>query len=352
MIEQNKKIRILLIGPLPPPLGGATVLFRQILNDLQKKGNLEITVIETWNPEMSKLSKIVFALKILPSIIFGIKYSELTAIFSSSKGTVLYAPIIHIISRFSKKPWILRLFGGNLDLVYYKLPKWRKEIFKRTILAADLCLFETKQLVCFFKNISPISNIKWHPNCRATTKNNALPKRIKCRRFIFLGAVKHTKGIKEIIIASGHIKGAIRIDIYGPLQEGITIKSFKSKSKVRYCGPLPFNKTISTLMTYDTLLLPTYYEGEGYPGVILEAYSAGIPVISTNWRAIPEIVDESSGFLIEPRDSKSLALSMKKLIDNDYLYRQLCKGALRKQKEYSIEYWTNKFMEYLMELND
>ncbi|MEE9361258.1 MAG: glycosyltransferase family 4 protein [Cellulophaga sp.] len=351
-MKNKKKIKFLLIGPLAPPIGGARVLFRQILNELQKWENFEITVIRTWHPEKNKLSKIIFVFKTLPIIIFGIRRSELIAIFSSSKGTLLFSPIIHLVSRFFKKSWILRQFGGGLDLVYKKLPKWRKEIFKRTILAADLCLFETKQLVCFFKNISAVSNVKWHPNCRLITKNNVLPKRIRCRRFIFLGKVKSTKGIKEIIIASKYIKEAIRIDIYGPLQEGITIQSFKNKSKVQYCGQLPVNKVINTLMTYDALLLPTYYEGEGYPGVILEAYSVGIPVISTNWRAIPEIVDETSGFLIEPRDSKSLALSMKKLIDNDYLYRQLCKGALRKQKNYSIEYWTNKFMEYLMELID
>ena len=48
-------------------------------------------------------------------------------------------------------------------------------------------------------------------------------------------------------------------------------------------------------------MLPTFYEGEGYPGAIIEAFSLGLPVISTHWKAIPEIVkDQQTGILIEP----------------------------------------------------
>ena len=38
----------------------------------------------------------------------------------------------------------------------------------------------------------------------------------------------------------------------------------------------------------DIFLLPTYYLGEGQPISIIEALSYGLPVISTNFRGIPE----------------------------------------------------------------
>lgn len=49
----------------------------------------------------------------------------------------------------------------------------------------------------------------------------------------------------------------------------------------------------------DLFLFPTRYENEGLPLTILEAMAFGLPVLSTKWRAIPEIFGENYPFLCE-----------------------------------------------------
>lgn len=95
---------------------------------------------------------------------------------------------------------------------------------------------------------------------------------------------------------------------------------------------------------YDALLLPTYWEGEGHPGVILEAYCAGIPVIATRWGGIPEIVTSETGILVEPRDVEGLARAMRQIMTSEELCARLRAGARQKAIEFDAKQWTTYFI--------
>ena len=53
------------------------------------------------------------------------------------------------------------------------------------------------------------------------------------------------------------------------------------------------------LINYDVMLLPTEIYTEGFPGSILDAYIAGIPVIATEWKHSHEFIDDKfTGFIV------------------------------------------------------
>jgi glycosyltransferase involved in cell wall biosynthesis len=67
----------------------------------------------------------------------------------------------------------------------------------------------------------------------------------------------------------------------------------------------------------DIFCFPTHYSAEGFPVVLLEAMMFELPVVSTKWRGIPEIVDEGeTGLLVAPGDIEDLAAGLKKLLEN------------------------------------
>ena len=66
----------------------------------------------------------------------------------------------------------------------------------------------------------------------------------------------------------------------------------------------------------DIFVLPSKFEGYGM--VLTEAIAHGLPIVSTRAGAIPEVVPESAGILVNAEDHSALAAALKKLIlDND-----------------------------------
>jgi glycosyltransferase involved in cell wall biosynthesis len=94
----------------------------------------------------------------------------------------------------------------------------------------------------------------------------------------------------------------------------------------------------TTLSEYDILVFPTRYPGEGFPGTILDAYISGLPVIATNWRFIPEFIDESkTGYLFDVNHPEEIFQYVDYFIDNPHKLKAFKKNALEKSKEYSSD---------------
>lgn len=217
-------------------------------------------------------------------------------------------------------------------------------MFRHTVLRANVLLFETKASVRNLQELTP-RTVQWYANSRPFTEpvyHNQ--DAVRGGRFLYVGHVKATKGVCEIIEAGEMIDGKAVIDVYGPLLEGMSEADFHGK-KTRYLGMLPSAEVVPTMRQYDVLLLPTYHEGEGYPGVILEAYGAGLAVIATRWGAIPEIVDDGAGILIEPRNAAQLAQAMQLLIESPQRLAALRQGALEMAQRFSSQKWTDRFVQ-------
>ena len=98
----------------------------------------------------------------------------------------------------------------------------------------------------------------------------------------------------------------------GPLSENLKLMAHRLgiKDRVVFCG---YRNDIPEIMTeIDVLVLGSDYEGFGL--VLLEAMSAGTPILATRVSAIPEIVvDGETGLLVPPREPLAMANGIKKL---------------------------------------
>lgn len=84
------------------------------------------------------------------------------------------------------------------------------------------------------------------------------------------------------------------VHIYGPVEEDYRQEFeqiLKTRSNcVRYLGCIPQDQSVEVLRRSFMLLFPSVYRGEGMPGTIIDAFSAGLPVIATNWHFNGELV--------------------------------------------------------------
>jgi len=124
-----------------------------------------------------------------------------------------------------------------------------------------------------------------------------------------IGRLTKQKGFEYLIEAVAKLSGRnIECLIAGDgelktqLQE--KVKKFNLENKIKFLG---WQKDIkSFLAKIDIFILPSLWEGFGI--AILEAGSAGLPVIASNVDGIKEIIeDNKDGLLIKPADSAELA---------------------------------------------
>jgi glycosyltransferase involved in cell wall biosynthesis len=66
----------------------------------------------------------------------------------------------------------------------------------------------------------------------------------------------------------------------------------------------------AALRDSDVFLFPSYFANEGQPLNLIEAMAFGLPVVSTRWRGIPEMLPENYAGLVEPRDPTAAARAL------------------------------------------
>ncbi|NKQ36524.1 MAG: glycosyltransferase family 4 protein [Chloroflexi bacterium] len=342
--------KLLLIGPLPPPIGGVRVLFQQLADDISTRDDINVQIINLPAQQGVSVTGLGKLTHILGMTIWSIPKVDVVSLQPTARTTFTLGPIVWFLCRLFGKKCMLRKFGGVFEKDYERMPGIVRWLARKTVLNMDLLLVETQALVNYFSDLTD-KPVVWYPNSRplpAKTNGRGTAVSPNLPRFVFLGHVKRTKGIQEIIDAAAQIDEPINVDIYGPIHDpDLEDMAFFADC---YKGVILSQQVAATLQAYDVLLLPTYHKGEGYPGVILEAYCNGLPVITTEWNAIPEIVDEGSGILIQPKDTDALRQAMLKLIHNPAEVARLKAGAIKKAGEFSSEYWSNKFVEYVLDL--
>jgi len=108
------------------------------------------------------------------------------------------------------------------------------------------------------------------------------------------------------------------------------VQSEGLEQHVQLIGPLVGADKWREMKEADIFCLPTHFNGEAMPLSIIEALACGVPVVSTIWRAIPDLVQDGvHGFLIPCRDVSALADRLHILLDDAHLRVTLGNNARR-----------------------
>lgn len=347
-MDNNLSVNIALIGTLPPPVGGTSISFGHLKRSLEERDDAQVKVVNTGGIRGRGLYGIWRFVQVLGEILGAVRDVDVVTLHIGLHALPLIGPFVVLSCWLFRKPLLIRRFGGNdhreLQGLALRIGEW-------VIRHADLYLVQTRALKIAAKEAG-LEKVEWFPTSRPMSIQ-VFPgdgERNNCRRFVFLSHVRPTKGISELIVAAERLGDDVTVNVYGPLYDGLTEEIFKNCKHVRYCGVADPDLVPEILKSHDALLLPTYYDGEGYPGVILEAFNAGIPVITTLWKAIPEVVDETCGVLISPRDSESLYRAMSEIVSDESFYQSLCDGVLKRRTFFSLDKWTEKFVFYCHEI--
>ncbi len=314
--------RLLFVGPKPPPIGGSPLTVQAMLEEFVFHPSVKIALINT-SPALDvrkkmtgfNLEKIKRSILILPKYIFEIPRCDAVLVFANDLFAITLAPLLLFLAKLFHKPFYLKPVGAGLDLFINAQKKPFRDYLLYVLRSTDGILTQTQLLKTDLGKLG-CKKVYYLPGCRSLSAINVTPKQYSSKLcLIFLGHITRKKGplilLDALKTVSEMSDEPVSCDFFGPIHDEIRaefLNELKSVPTARYCGVAEAGTGAQLIAQYDALALPTYFDTEGHPGVLIEAMHAGVPVITTQVRTLSELVTNGvNGFLVPTQDSDLLA---------------------------------------------
>ena len=182
-----------------------------------------------------------------------------------------------------------------------------------------------------------LNNAVYVPNSKLISHyGRKTPKEDGKTHFVFLSRVEEYKGCTDIITSvetlnEAGYQGRYDVVFYGQESEDTEYaRKFQemvdAHSEVEYMGLLNLRdaKNYDELAKYDVMLFPTYWHGEGFPGIVIDAYISSLPIIASDWNLNKDVIEDGqTGWIIPSHDVDALAERMKFVIDHPEEVRRM-----------------------------
>jgi glycosyltransferase involved in cell wall biosynthesis len=89
----------------------------------------------------------------------------------------------------------------------------------------------------------------------------------------------------------------------------------RDEGLVKYAGFVQGKEKHALLKESDCLCIPTYYEMEGFPLVIVEALAYGLPILTTRWRMLPDVLPHGYPGLVHPHQKEELVDGLRTMME-------------------------------------
>ncbi len=245
-----------------------------------------------------------------------------------------------------------RKFYNDRKLHYVVIGGWLPEFLKtkkglcRKLKKFDWIYVETNTMKNALENMG-FGNIIVMPNCKKLSilsVSELVYADHEPYKLCTFSRVMKEKGIEDAVKAVTEVnkiygRTVYNLDIYGPV-DGAQSEWFENLEKnfpdyIKYQGIVPYDKSVEVLKNYYALLFPTLFYTEGVPGTIIDAYAAGVPVISSRWASFDDIVEEGkTGFGYEFGNCNDLIDKIIYAIKNKEIFEGMKLNCVEKAREY------------------
>lgn len=265
-------------------------------------------------------------------------------IMPAYKGVHLIAPLIVWLNIPFRRKLHYVVIGGWLPSYVRKYP-----VLRWAVRRIDVIYVETQHMVEEMEN-EGYQNLMLMPNfkyIKITDEANLNIADTPPFQLCTFSRVMKEKGIEDAILAVRNCNDALgrqlfRLDIYGLVQKGqeqwFEQLMDQQPEEIRYCGIVPFDKSTEVLANYFSLLFPTHFMTEGFPGTLIDAMAAGVPPIASDCPSCKEIIaDGFSGLLFPMGDVDKLTDRLMSCANNPSVINNMRVQCIMKAREYMPE---------------
>lgn len=266
---------------------GQTVKTKVLYNQLKKRGFDNIFCVDTYYNKTNKI-------KLLFNTIRCILTCDTIIFLLSGNGLKTYLPMMYATKKFLRRRIYHDVIGGDLALYVKKHPQ-----SIRYLNFLDSNWVEFTKMAKDLESLG-VTNCDVVPNFKELDTKGALSAASDNGKYKFciFSRVMAEKGVTDAIEAVSRYNEShdkkIKLEIWGPVdgryKDEFEVLCKEHSEYVKYMGCADFDKSVEAITDNLALLFPTYWGGEGFPGTIIDAYAAAVPVIASDWNANGEII--------------------------------------------------------------
>lgn len=363
--------RILMVGPLPPTVGGITTFMTGIMESnlkhkyqffsfgterptfrLVKEVN-DYTLMFRMGLEclIKSVASTIFHLLSFP-IVLAVDRPNLIHINSSTYWSFWENVVYILISKLFFKKTLVHIHGGLFEEFYNRSNSLGKFMIKLGLCLSDEVIVLSQNWREFFESFIPKKKVFVLPNFVDLSKYGSKKEeneRENSLNVLFVGGVgAKTKGIYDVFKAIPLVLKEFK-NICFVLVACTNVKKpdFISKrpeifSHIKFLDYVYDDKKIDVFNDSDIFVLPSY--SEGLPITMLEAMACGLPIIATSVGGVPEVIaDKENGFLIETGNHEALAEKIIILAKDGKLRQIMATNNVNKiRKQYDLKVVTEE----------
>ena len=348
MGKTNKKVGIIgHFGGKETILDGQTIKTKILYEELKKTTDWDIICVDTYYKKTNPF-------KLLKDTLLCLKSAQDIIVLLSRNGMRIYFPLLSFYARKFQTRIYHDVIGGNLDTYVKQYTRYREYLNLFKVNWVETEGLKRKLEKEGIRNCEVIPNFK-----RLKLANLEVNEYKEPYQFCIFSRVMKEKGIETAINAIQSANAATErtvctLDIYGRIDDGYKNQFEKVMGQttmaIDYKGMVPYDQSVEAIKKYYALLFPTYWDGEGFPGTIVDAFSAGIPVVGTDWNCNGEIIENKRNGILYPNEEiKDLKEAIKWLIDNKDSMTQMKKQCIESAKKYQPDEYIDRIVRKITE---
>jgi glycosyltransferase involved in cell wall biosynthesis len=351
--SSRRPIKLLVVGPsLEQFLGGQEVQADLLVRSWRDDADVRMTFVShnpalpralRWAERMPGLRSVVRLPTRLPSLWRASRRADIVHIFSASHSSFLVATL---------PAWCVARLLGRRTLIHYHSPRGRQHVhgsrLARVVMrGSDAVVVPSAYLAGIFAahaipthvvaNALDVAEVRYRDRA-------VIGPRLVCTRNF-----EPRYGVDVVIRAFADIQRdtpSAQLLLAGKGPEEATMRALVRElhlDDVEFCGAVPHDRIGDLLDRADVFVNASRIDNQ--PVSILEAFAAGLPVISAASGGIPYLVEhERTGLLSDVDEVEALARNVRRVITDQALARRLARNARDESARYQ---WRNVRAEWL-----
>lgn len=317
-------MKVVLLAPLPPPIGGIASWTKRMKESKLKKGWQVIVVdekvINGRNVFGNNCKRNLFIEARRCFLIWKNLYSSLSdkqvsivhSCIPSAVTSMMREYICALITKFKRKKFIIHYRCTVSNTTRGKIGMF---MLKRLCNISDAIIVLNKQSEIFLKDVTNTC-VQLIPNfvsCDEICDYRTVSEKISTA--IYVGGVIKEKGCADIVNVAKYFP-EIHFKLIGAPDKEITELS-KNINNVSLVGVLDRSEVICEMKKADIFLFLSQYIGEGFSNALAEAMASGLPCIVSDWAANKDMIENKGGYVVTPGNINEIRVAFEAIKDKD-----------------------------------